>query len=143
MIGANQASIVFVHGLTGNRESTWTHAPSKVCWPEKLLKNDIPEARIMSFGYDADVVHFWSEASQNRVGNHAQDLLSELTFRRLRSRTVSNVDSIEEKILLRTIGRKTDHIRSSQPGWTSRRGCKCLWVNPSGPNALQLVKLTF
>lgn len=81
-------SVIFVHGLTGNHVNTWTDRSTGVFWPEHLLKNDIPEARILSFGYDADIVHFWSEASQNCIGNHAQNLLNSLCQLRLRSDSV-------------------------------------------------------
>ncbi|KAH7258710.1 hypothetical protein B0J15DRAFT_465964 [Fusarium solani] len=58
--------IVFVHGLTGSRESTWTSKDkSIVFWPRDLLKKEIPDSRITSFGYDANAGHFWSMASQN------------------------------------------------------------------------------
>lgn len=64
-------SIVFVHGLTGDRVSTWTVKPKNdgdsVFWPLDLLPKSISNARIMSFGYDADVVNFWKPASQNRI----------------------------------------------------------------------------
>ena len=85
---ANQtSSIVFVHGLTGNRESTWTDKESGVFWPAHLLKNDIPKTRIMTFGYDADVVHFWAMASQNSIGNHALKLVNSLAQIRERTET--------------------------------------------------------
>ena len=76
--------IVFVHGLTGDAAHTWTHEDSKTRkpWPAELLSGDLPDARIMSFGYDADVVNAWSPASQNRIGNHALDLLGGLTRER-------------------------------------------------------------
>ncbi|KAH0429465.1 hypothetical protein CcaCcLH18_08385 [Colletotrichum camelliae] len=70
--------IVFVHGLTGNAD---------------FLKDDIPDARILTFGYDADVVNWWEPASNNRIGNHAENLLGSLT--RLRERT----DTEERKII--------------------------------------------
>lgn len=41
----------------------------------------------MTFGYDADVVHFWSMASQNRVGNHASNLVNALVQLRERTET--------------------------------------------------------
>ena len=44
-------SIVFVHGLQGDSTGTW--ATSKVFWPKDLLPQDIPDARILTFGYDA------------------------------------------------------------------------------------------
>ena len=56
-------SIVFIHGLTGDRESTWTVKGAAAGWPESLLPNDLPQARIILYGYDADVVNFWSMAS--------------------------------------------------------------------------------
>ena len=49
--------IVFVHGLTGNAYNTWLDKETGVHWPSKLLEQDIPESRILSFGYDADVVN--------------------------------------------------------------------------------------
>ncbi|KAH7329701.1 hypothetical protein B0I35DRAFT_404883 [Stachybotrys elegans] len=79
--------VVFVHGLTGNRETTWTDKASDVFWPAHLLKNDTPNARIMTFGYDADVVHFWSMASQNRIRDHAVNLVNALAQLRERSGT--------------------------------------------------------
>lgn len=66
-------SVVFVHGLTGNREKTWTHA-NAMFWPGTLLSQDFPRARIMTFGYDADVVRFWTIASSNRLDDHGKSL---------------------------------------------------------------------
>ncbi|KIM98334.1 hypothetical protein OIDMADRAFT_128525 [Oidiodendron maius Zn] len=70
--------IVFVHGLTGNAYSTWYNEQHALHWPSKLLKDDIPEARIFTFGYDADVASFWGGASQNRLANHAENMLGDL-----------------------------------------------------------------
>src|SRR2546423_3057046 len=66
-------SIVFVHGLTGNREKTWTHR-NGIFWPDALLSENFPRARIMTFGYDADVVRFWTIASSNRLDDHGKSL---------------------------------------------------------------------
>ena len=74
--------------MTGNRETTWTDKESGIFWPEALLKDDVSEARILSYGYDADVVQFWSMASQNRIGNHAQNLVNVLANLRERSESV-------------------------------------------------------
>lgn len=73
-------SIVFVHGLTGSREETWTD--SGVFWPGQLLKENMPKSRIFSWGYDADVAHFWAMVSQNRIGDHARDLVNALAQER-------------------------------------------------------------
>ncbi|KAF0318883.1 hypothetical protein GQ607_013842 [Colletotrichum asianum] len=70
--------IVFVHGLTGHREKTWTAHDATDPWPKTLLPTKIPTARVLTFGYDASVADWRSVVSVNRVGNHAQNLLSAL-----------------------------------------------------------------
>lgn len=79
--------IIFLHGLTGNAYDTWYHDTAKIYWPNKLLKEDIPDARILAFGYDADVTNWYKAASVNRIGNHAESLLGSVT--RFRERTKS------------------------------------------------------
>ncbi|OWY43833.1 hypothetical protein AA0119_g7283 [Alternaria tenuissima] len=76
--------IIFVHGLTGGRETTWTHKGKKqTLWPRDLLPEDIPRARIITFGYDADVASFGlSVAGSNRLRDHGNNLASDVaTFR--------------------------------------------------------------
>jgi pimeloyl-ACP methyl ester carboxylesterase len=80
-------SIVFVHGLTGNRETTWTDKSTGVFWPVSLLKNDIPKTRIVTFGYDADIAHFFATASQNCIRNHATNLANAVAQLRERTET--------------------------------------------------------
>ena len=58
-------------------------------WPATLLSCDVPNSRILSFGYDADVVNFWNPTSQNRIGNHASNMLGDLTRLREKSDTVA------------------------------------------------------
>lgn len=74
--------IVFVHGLTGSAYTTWLHEESGVHWPRDLIKNDITDARIMTFGYDADVVNFWTHAAQDGISGYANDLLGSLAGHR-------------------------------------------------------------
>ncbi|KAL2046066.1 hypothetical protein N7G274_001513 [Stereocaulon virgatum] len=83
--------IVFVHGLTGNAYNTWLDKETGVHWPSKLLRLDIPESRILSFGYDADVVNIWARgpASSSRLSNHAENLVGRLVREREQSDTVS------------------------------------------------------
>ncbi|KAI9765525.1 MAG: hypothetical protein M1840_007351 [Geoglossum simile] len=81
-----EVDIVFVHGLNGNRNTTWT--TGDVFWPQDLLPADVPMARILTFGYDSSVAHFWSAASQNRIDGHASTLLADLAG--LRDRTETN-----------------------------------------------------
>ena len=79
-------SIVFVHGLMGNRDTTWTHA-NKVFWPRELAK-DIPiAARIMTFGYDADIIRLWGVAGSNKIRGHGKDLALGVSDRRRTCRT--------------------------------------------------------
>lgn len=73
--------------MTGTREETWTYNGN--LWPETLLPKEIPTARILTFGYDADVVNFWLPAGQNRIGNHAQNLAQSLANLRDKTDTVS------------------------------------------------------
>ncbi|KAK1765234.1 hypothetical protein QBC33DRAFT_495970 [Phialemonium atrogriseum] len=70
--------IVFVHGLTGDREQTWTSPNATDPWPKTLLPNKLPTARVLTFGYDAYVADWRGVVSQSRVGNHAWNLLTSL-----------------------------------------------------------------
>ncbi len=79
--------VVFVHGLTGNAYNTWLHKDAGIHWPSDLLKDDMPESRILSFGYDADIVNFWNPASMNRLSNHAENMVGELARKRERTNT--------------------------------------------------------
>lgn len=79
--------VVFVHGLMGNAYTTWTHKDSGLFWPDILLHQDIPNARLMTFGYPADVFTFWKPTSRSKMTNHAESLVDELVSIR------SNTDS--------------------------------------------------
>ena len=70
--------ICFVHGLTGDRESTWTAEGQSTPWPKILLPPRLKKARILTYGYDAYVVRT-SVASANRLNDHARNLLVKLT----------------------------------------------------------------
>jgi hypothetical protein len=49
--------------------------PNPVFWPEHYLKEDIPNARIYTYGYNADVIGGMFEANnQNNILQHAQNL---------------------------------------------------------------------
>ena len=68
---------MFIHGLRGDRENTWKK--ENTLWPKELLPKTIPRARILTFGYDADVYHFWSKpASDNTVKTHGDNLTASL-----------------------------------------------------------------
>ncbi|KFZ01516.1 hypothetical protein V500_00731 [Pseudogymnoascus sp. VKM F-4518 (FW-2643)] len=74
-----QVDIIFLHGLTGHREETWTAKGEDEPWPKSLLSKDLPTARIITYGYDADVVNLTRTAGRNTVRQHARNLINDLT----------------------------------------------------------------
>ncbi|KAI1271149.1 Alpha/Beta hydrolase protein [Xylaria sp. FL0933] len=74
--------IVFVHGLTGDRIKTWTHSESQSFWPRDFLPATLPDARIFTFGYDADVVRMFAVTSSSTVRDHGRDLAQQLGRKR-------------------------------------------------------------
>ncbi|KAF9884479.1 hypothetical protein FE257_001740 [Aspergillus nanangensis] len=83
--------IVFVHGLHGGRTKTWTK--DDVLWPEELLPGDVPSARILTYGYDANVAHFWSRPADNKIDTFSNAFFSQLTNNR------SEVDATNRPII--------------------------------------------
>ena len=81
--------IVFVHGLTGNAYNTWLYNDKsiRVHWPSELLKQDLPDARILSYGYDADIVNLWNPRSHSSLTNHAENMVGALIRKRERTNT--------------------------------------------------------
>lgn len=69
---------MFVHGLTGDREKTWTSPSTSICWPRDLLASSLPPVRILTFGYDAYVFRLQSQISILRIAEHSHDLLNAL-----------------------------------------------------------------
>ncbi|CZR56660.1 uncharacterized protein PAC_06549 [Phialocephala subalpina] len=117
-------SIVFVHGLQGHPQKTWScdslrvplsqssrqanRSPSRgirkifsrkykeelesaqnseaneVFWPLDLLPTDCTNARILTWGYDSQVSHFFGgPANQSNIIDHAKNLLRALRIQRL------------------------------------------------------------
>ncbi|KAI9715704.1 MAG: hypothetical protein M1812_005856 [Candelaria pacifica] len=89
-----EVDIVFVHGLTGDQERTWTGECASTPWPQTLLPAKLPQARILTFGYDAYVLDWRAMVSKNRIGNHSKNLLSALATHR------ENDDTNNRPILL-------------------------------------------
>jgi hypothetical protein len=81
-------SIVFVHGLNGHREETWTAPGQTEPWPKTLLPEEITDARILTFGYDASVVDWKGVVGMSRIANHASNLLNALASFRDKDDTV-------------------------------------------------------
>ncbi|KAK7747569.1 hypothetical protein SLS62_009068 [Diatrype stigma] len=73
--------ICFVHGLTGDRESTWTARGQSKPWPQTLLPPKLPNARILTYGYDAYVIKA-GVVGDNGLSDHAMNLLHDLSMDR-------------------------------------------------------------
>lgn len=84
-------SIIFIHGLTGDRERTWTAPGASSPWPGSLLPQKLPNARVLTFGYDAYIVDWKGLVSKSRVANHAMDLLTSLANFRDETSTASTI----------------------------------------------------
>lgn len=72
-------SLVAVHGLGGDSVETWTHPKIKTFWLKDLLPLNVPDARVLTFGYNADV---WFGKSTSTFNDHAKGLLSKLVDKR-------------------------------------------------------------
>ena len=77
-----QLDIIFLHGLNGDSYNTWLHRKSMVFWPRDILPNDFRDARIIIYGYDADVAKLLDSASQTNIRMEADKLFRDLTNKR-------------------------------------------------------------
>ncbi|EXA29670.1 hypothetical protein FOVG_18861 [Fusarium oxysporum f. sp. pisi HDV247] len=76
-----KVDVVFLHGLRGDREKTWTQ--DGVLWPKDLLPQDIPESRIFLFGYDTGITHRdQSSVTKTEIHSDAEDLCAKLAAER-------------------------------------------------------------
>ena len=118
--------VVFVHGLNGHPLQTWTSEKRKVFWPAQLLPLIIEQqrARILVYGYDADVTSFTDGVSKDKIHNHAEHLVAALhANRRIRQASERPIifiaHSLGGLIVKRALiyssdinGYHTDHLRS-------------------------------
>ncbi|KAF2813521.1 uncharacterized protein BDZ99DRAFT_412343 [Mytilinidion resinicola] len=72
--------IVAIHGLNGHCEKTWTTSDG-VNWLRDLLPHDLPNVRVLSWGYDANT-HSRSRVSCQYLFDHARTLVSDLCLER-------------------------------------------------------------
>ncbi|RYP56688.1 hypothetical protein DL769_009878 [Monosporascus sp. CRB-8-3] len=100
--------IVFVHGLPGGREKTWTARDASEPWPKALLPSELPTARILTFGYDAYVTNWRDVVSQNRIGNYSWSLLVSLASYREKDDTVGAPAACGGSTALTGVERTTD-----------------------------------
>jgi len=126
--GAN-VDIVFVHGLYGHPKGTWTsgrYGLGGVFWPSQLLPPMVEEeeARILVYGYNADVSSFTDGFSGDKIHNHAEHLIAELCANRRIKRAAERpivfvAHSLGGLVLKRALiyssevrGNYTEHLRS-------------------------------
>ncbi|KAL8655797.1 MAG: hypothetical protein Q9226_002908 [Calogaya cf. arnoldii] len=122
--------ICFVHGILGGNISTCCLKDKGLCWPRDLLPRDLPVARILSFGYDADIAQFWSKAlldAQNGVkgSDRAIEEFAHVVDFERRLLNLSTQDTNQE--LLKEIqdnSYQLKEISEKFPQWLRKRGGK-------------------
>jgi hypothetical protein len=93
---SSYSSIEAVHGLGGDAIDTWTHPKSKAFWLKDFLPKQIPDARVMTFGYNA-VAAFGKSTAE--VIDHAKSLLTSLVDEREDSEVHNLTDQSVDVIL--------------------------------------------
>ncbi|KAF8510459.1 hypothetical protein BU17DRAFT_98072 [Hysterangium stoloniferum] len=68
--------IVAIHGLDGHREVSWTAHNGKL-WIRDFLPQDVPSARILTYGYDA-YTQSTAKSSVQTLDSHAENFLVRL-----------------------------------------------------------------
>ncbi|KAJ5933624.1 Cytochrome P450 [Penicillium verhagenii] len=80
---AKQVSVVAVHGLQGDAYRTWTHDKSQICWLRDILPDHIKNARVLTWGYIANMHSLNGKmTSSDRILHHAETLIEELQIDR-------------------------------------------------------------
>ncbi|KAK8017693.1 Alpha/Beta hydrolase protein [Apiospora rasikravindrae] len=68
-----EVDIVFLHGLRGSMEGTWSK--TGILWPRDILPKDVPKSRIYLFGYDSGITHRdQSSVVKTEIHSDADDL---------------------------------------------------------------------
>ncbi|PTB65131.1 hypothetical protein BBK36DRAFT_1121948, partial [Trichoderma citrinoviride] len=75
-----KVDIIAVHGLNGTLRGTWTDKAANTLWLEDFLSSAIPDARIMTFGYDSKLM---LSHSRDSIEDFATELLNQIWMLRL------------------------------------------------------------
>ena len=76
--GTVVADVIFVHGLREHAINTWSNNSGSVCWPRDLLKNDLANVRVISWGYDSSIAKAFTFTSNESIFGHADNLLEDI-----------------------------------------------------------------
>jgi hypothetical protein len=68
-----------VHGLEGDATATWTNKETNAFWLKDFLPRDVPNTRVMTFGYNATAAFGDTTAD---IADHAKALLVSLVDER-------------------------------------------------------------
>ncbi|KAL8364278.1 hypothetical protein RB601_009831 [Gaeumannomyces tritici] len=78
--GEREVDIVFLHGLGGTSRQTWCHGQDiDKFWPQLWLPLDLPTARVLTFGYNANY-NATSEWTATGIGDFATDFLFRMKY---------------------------------------------------------------
>jgi hypothetical protein len=118
----HKADIIFIHGLGGNSRWTWSkQGKSELFWPLKFLplEPDICLARILSFGYDADI---FGGRNIRSILDFAKALLFDLKYAKddqkedLNMGDVSEVQILPLDVMLTTVRGASSFCRPQHGG---------------------------
>jgi hypothetical protein len=73
-------SVIAIHGLDGHRIKSWT-APNGAFWLKDFLPKDLPNTRILTYGYNAYTRGRRQLANQD-ISLHGKDLLNAIASTR-------------------------------------------------------------
>jgi hypothetical protein len=83
---------------------TWTK--DGICWPKDLLSKEatLSHTRVLTFGYDANIVNVGGHASLNSLFEHSLNLLNDLSRERRRNLVSAVRFRVEYLILISSVG---------------------------------------
>jgi protein SERAC1 len=86
---------------------------SDIFWPGHLLPHDLPNCRILTWGYDTMVTRGWTAVSQNNLFSHAKDFLYALERIHPKGRPIIFVAHSLGGIMVKELLRRSEVSRES------------------------------